>query len=85
MICEEDGCSVEATTYLCTEHSAASGQLLVSSGRTGVIVATSGPLTRMQAEDIRTTLERRFPGVTFGVVDQCSGVAAFTFDDEAPS
>jgi hypothetical protein len=58
---------------------------LLSSGRTGVIVTIPDMLTAVQADDLRCQLEERFPGVTFAVVSRCSGVATFTFDDEAPS
>jgi hypothetical protein len=60
------------------------GELLTAGGRTGVIVGIAGELTHVQAEDLRGQLERRFPGVTFAIVGPCSGVAAFTFDDDKP-
>ena len=58
---------------------------LLSAGRTGVIVTVGDVVTQPQANWIREELERRFPGVTFAVVSGCTGVASFTYDDEATS
>lgn len=52
------------------------------SGRTGVIVTFSHDITAEQALALRHELEQRYPGVTFAVVSNCSGVAAFTFEPD---
>lgn len=57
--------------------------LVDSFGRTGVIVGLAESCPPTVAAKLVEQLTERFPGVTFAVIDQCSALTTFNFDDEA--